>query len=643
MSQLQMQTKMSNTIRFLAADMVQRANSGHPGMPMGLADIMTVFSEYYRHNPKNSKWLNRDRVVFSGGHGSALIYSMLHLWGYDLSIDDLKNFRQLDSKTPGHPESTHTDGIEVTTGPLGQGVANAVGFSMASQHASHLLNSDEAKFIDHKVYCFCGDGDLEEGISYEACSMAGHNNCDNLVLIYDSNNITIEGDTDISISENIELRFTSQGWDVITIDGHNFNEITNAFESAQKQTKPLLIIAKTKIGRGAATMEGSHHTHGAPLGEEELKASKEKAGCSIDSFVVPEDVKVRFSSILEKGDLLEREWNKRVISAPLKEQNTMLERLQNPNINSIDYPTFSVGESFATRDTNHKILNAIAKALPNFIGGSADLAPSNKTNLDAFGDFPKGKNIHFGIREHSMAAITTAMAQYGLFMPFCATFFIFSDYLKPSARVAALMKAQLFYVFTHDSIGVGEDGGTHQPIEQLGTFRAIPDSYTFRPADGVENIEAWINALTLQAPSAFVLSRQKLPILNRDNMIGDMAKGAYLISPSENPTITLIATGSEVELALNTKALLEADGISTNVVSAPCYELLCEQENSYVNEIIDPDTKVIAIEAATALEWYKFADEIIAMNDFGASAPAGQLFQKYGFSAENIASKIKSL
>jgi transketolase len=634
---------MSNTIRFLAADMVQAANSGHPGMPMGLADIMTVFSDYYRHNPKNPKWLNRDRVVFSGGHGSALIYSMLHLWGYDLSLDDLKAFRQLDSKTPGHPESTHTAGIEVTTGPLGQGVANAVGFSMASQHASYLLNSDEAKFINHKVYCFCGDGDLEEGISYEACSMAGHNKCDNLVLIYDSNNITIEGNTDISISENIEMRFTSQGWDVIEIDGHDFTQITNAFDQAQTQTKPLLIIAKTKIGRGAATMEGSHHTHGAPLGVDELKASKEKAGCSTESFVIEADVKARFEAAVEKGDLFEREWNKLVISAPLKEQNTMLERLQNPDLGSIEYPTFNVGDMAATRDTNHKILNAIAKALPNFIGGSADLAPSNKTNLDSFEDFPKGKNIHFGIREHSMAAITTAIAQYGLFMPFCATFFIFSDYLKPSARVAALMRAQLFYVFTHDSIGVGEDGGTHQPVEQLGTFRAIPDSYTFRPADGVENVEAWINALALQAPSAFVLSRQKLPILNRDNMIGDMAKGAYLLSPSENAKITLLATGSEVALALDTKALLEEAGIKTNVVSAPCYELLCEQDSSYINEIIDPETTVIAIEAATALEWYKFADEIIAMKDFGASAPANQLFDKYGFNAQSIADKIKSL
>ncbi|MDQ1340275.1 MAG: transketolase [Campylobacterota bacterium] len=508
MSDIAMLEKMSNTIRFLSADMVQKANSGHPGMPMGMADVLTVFSSHFKHNPKNPKWLNRDRVVFSGGHGSALIYSMLFAWGYNISLDDLKEFRQLGSKTPGHPEVTHTDGIEVTTGPLGQGVANAVGFAMASKHASALLNSDTAKIIDHKVYCFCGDGDLEEGISYEACSLAGHLGLDNLVLIYDSNNITIEGDTSIALSEDIKKRFEAQKWEAIEINGHDFEAIDSAFIKAKSQTKPLLIIAKTAIGKGAATMEGSHETHGAPLGNDEIAKSKQKCGFNNEPFFIPEDALVRFRCAVEKGDLYEREWKKLISEAPLLEQNTALERILNPDLGSIKFPEFKVGESFATRDTNGMILNAIAKALPNFIGGSADLAPSNKTELKNMGDFPKGKNIHFGIREHSMAAITNGIAQYGLFMPFCATFFIFSDYLKPAARVAALMKAKLFYIFTHDSIGVGEDGATHQPIEQLSTFRALPNFYTFRPADGIENVENWKIALSLQAPSAFVLSRQ---------------------------------------------------------------------------------------------------------------------------------------
>lgn len=627
--------KMSDTIRFLAADMVQKANSGHPGMPMGMADILTVFSNHYRHNPKNPKWLNRDRVVFSGGHGSALIYSMLHLWGYDVSMDDLKSFRQLGSKTPGHPESSHTDGIEVTTGPLGQGVANAVGFSMASQYAKHTVGDA----IDHKVYCFCGDGDLEEGISYEACSVAGHLNLDNLVLIYDSNNITIEGDTSISISEDIQKRFEAQNWDVMTIDGHNFDEIDAAFVKAQSQTKPLLIIAKTKIGKGAATMEGSHHTHGAPLGEDELAKSKQAADFAPDvSFYVSDDVLLRFRTAIDKGDLLEKEWNQKAESC-----GDIIKTLENPDFNAIKFPEFKAGESFATRDTNGKILNAISEALPGFFGGSADLGPSNKTELKASGDFPKGKNVHFGIREHSMAAMTNGMAQYGPFLPFCATFFIFSDYLKPAARVAALMKAKLFYVFTHDSIGVGEDGATHQPIEQLSTFRAMPNFYTFRPADGIENVENWKTALNLQAPSAFVCSRQKLPVLDRSKARGSVSKGGYLISESDEATITLIATGSEVEIALKAKDMLEAEGKHVNVASVPCFDLFVEQDADYIDGIINPSHIKVAVEAASGIEWYRFADAVIGMNSFGESAPAGELYKHFGITAEAVVETVNAL
>lgn len=633
--------RMSDTIRFLAVDMVQQANSGHPGMPMGLADILAVFNSYYRHNPKNSKWLGRDRVVFSGGHGSALVYSLLHLWGYDLSLEDLKNFRQFGSKTPGHPEYGHTDGVEITTGPLGQGVANAVGFSMASKYAGHLLNSETAKFIDHKVYCFCGDGDLQEGISYEACSVAGHQKLDNLVLIYDSNDITIDGKTDITFTENIEQRFKSQNWEVATIDGHNYEEIDGAFSKAQSADKPFLIIARTQIGKGAATMEGSHKTHGAPLGDEEIKASKEKAGWNLEPFTIPADALERFRVAVEKGDLYEREWKKLITEAPLKEQNTLLERLQNPDFDAIEYPKFDKAD--ATRNTNSEILQAIAKGLPGFIGGSADLASSNKTELKDLGEFPKGRNIRFGIREHSMAAITNAIANYGLFFPFNSTFYVFSDYSKPAARVAALMGAKNFFIWTHDSIGVGEDGATHQPIEQLSTFRAMPNFYSFRPADGNENVECWKTALKLNAPSAFVLTRQKTTLLDTSKAEGNVSRGGYLLEKVKNPHITMIASGSEVGLILEAKKILEKDGVGVNIVSVPCFDLFNEQDNDYIYSVIDPKTEVMAVEMASGMEWHKFADVVCGMSTFGESAPAGQLLEKFGFTPEVIADVAKSL
>ena len=421
-----MQQKMADTIRFLAADMVQAANSGHPGAPMGLADIAVVLSEKLSHNPKNPSWLNRDRLVFSGGHGTGLIYSLYYLWGYGLELNDLKNFRQLDSKTPGHPEYGHTEGIEITTGPLGQGIANAVGFSMASKYVGAQTNSETAKVIDHHVYCLCGDGDLEEGISYEACSIAGHNKLDNLILIYDSNKITIEGSTDLSISENMHKRFDSQGWDVQEIDGHNFAEIDAAIERAKSSDKPSLIIANTLIAKGAGELEGSHHAHGAPLGDEVIAKAKTAAGFDPEKkFFVDEDVMARFRCAIEAGDLAEREWNHRLKELPLMEQNEALDALQNPDFSRIQWPTFDKAE--ATRGTNGKVLNAVAKAIPGFIGGSADLSPSNKTNMNDMGVYPKGKNIYFGIREHAMASICNAMALYGPIIPFSATFFVFSD------------------------------------------------------------------------------------------------------------------------------------------------------------------------------------------------------------------------
>jgi len=642
--QNKMRRKMADTIRFLAADMVQQANSGHPGAPMGLADIAVVLGEHLSHNPKNPKWLNRDRLVFSGGHGTGLIYSLLHLWGYDVSLEDLKNFRQLDSKTPGHPEYGHTDGIEITTGPLGQGIANAVGFAMAEAYTKNQVNSDTCDLIDHKVYCLCGDGDLQEGISYEACALAGHLELKDLILIYDSNEITIEGDTSIAWSEDVAKRFEAQNWQVLKINGHCYDEIDKALAEAKDASKPTVIIANTIIGKGAEGLEGSHTTHGAPLGEEVIKASKAKAGFDPEArFAIPEDALIRFRCALEQGELAEKEWIHRQKEAPLIEQNHALERLQNPDFSAIDYPDFSGADGFATRDANGQILNAIAKTLPGFIGGSADLAPSNKTTLKEMGDFPKGKNIHFGIREHAMAAITNAMALYGTVIPFNATFFVFSDYQKPSARIAALTGIRNFFVWTHDSIGVGEDGPTHEPIEQLSQFRALPNFYVWRPADATENVEAWKTALQMQAPSAFVLSRQKLKTLKPERDFGEVSRGAYIVKKRDNATLTIMASGSELMPSLQAGCFLEQMGIPANIVSVPCLDLFNEQDADYRKAVIDPSTKVLAVEAATATEYYRYADEVLGMESFGASAPAGELFKKFGFTIKGIKQRACAL
>ncbi len=631
----QLLQKQADTIRFLAADMVQKANSGHPGAPMGMADIATVLSAHLNLNPANDKWLNRDRLVFSGGHATGLVYSLLHLWGFDVSLSDMKNFRQSNSKTPGHPEYGHTHGVEITTGPLGQGIANAVGFAMAGKYAQNILGKD---VITHNVFCLCGDGDLQEGISYEACATAGHLGLDNLIVIYDSNSITIEGDTSIAWSENVKKRFQAINFEVLEVDGHNFDQIDKAIVAAKACDKPVLIIATTSIGKGAATLEGSHHTHGAPLGEDEIKASKQKAGFDPEeTFVVPYDIKGAFDKLI-KGVEAENAW----LSTLSDETKAKIEQLQNPDFDSIVYPEFEVGTKVATRDSNHKILNAIAQAIPGFLGGSADLAPSNKTELKGMGDFPKGRNIHFGIKEHAMAAMTNAMNLYGLFKVFSATFFVFSDYLKPSARIAALAGISQHFVWTHDSIGVGEDGPTHQPIEHLSQFRALPNFYTFRPADASENIESWRIALKMSAPTAFVCSRQGLEVLKDERAFGTVANGGYLLKKRDDATVTLMASGSEVMLALQTACELAKDGINANIVSVPCFDLLLEQDKEYINTIIEPNTKVFAIEAARGLEYYKFADVVYGMDTFGASGPADELFKEFGFTVESLVERIKS-
>ncbi|MCF6173393.1 MAG: transketolase, partial [Campylobacteraceae bacterium] len=551
-----------------------------------------------------------------------------------------------ESKTPGHPEYGEVPGVEITTGPLGQGIANSVGFAMAGKIAQKKLNSATAKIIDHKVYALCGDGDLEEGISYEACALAGHLCLDNLVMFYDCNHITIEGDTSLAWSEDVKMRFEAQGWQVSRIDGHNYEEINEVLLNAKEQTKPYLIIADTIIAKGAIGLEGTSAAHGAPLGVEVIRESKLNAGFNPDKeFYISEDVKARFECAVEKGDLAEREWKKLLNEVPYVEQNEALKVLLNPDFSKIAWPKFEDDSMVATRDSNGQILNAIARAIPGFIGGSADLAPSNKSLLKDMGFFPAGRNIHFGIREHSMAAMTNAMALYGLFIPFSATFFIFSDYLKPAARLSALMKIQNFFVWTHDSIGVGEDGPTHQPIEQLSQFRAMPNFYTFRPADASENVECWKKALSMKnSPSAFVLSRQKLQTLKAGKIeFGEVANGGYLIKKRENATLSIIASGSELMPALKASCHLELAGINANVVSVPCFDLFVEQKRSYINSVIDPNTKVLAVEASSGVEWYRFADDVLCMNSFGASAPAGQLFKKFGFTIKGIKQRAMAL
>ncbi|GAA8163288.1 transketolase [Helicobacter pylori] len=625
---------MANTLRFLCADMIDKANSGHPGVCLGLADVMVVLSLHLNINPINPKWLNRDRLVFSGGHASALAYSLLHLWGFDLSLDDLKRFRQLHSKTPGHPELHHTEGIEITTGPLGQGFANAVGFSMASQYAQNLLDKEA---VSHKVYCLCGDGDLQEGISYESASLAGHLRLDNLIVIYDSNQISIEGAINISFSEQVKTRFLAQNWEVLECDGHDYQAINDALEEAKKSPKPTLLIAHTIIGKGAIGLEGSEKTHGSPLSKEVLKQSKENAQINPnESFIISPKNKMHFEEVKVRGVSLEALWEKS-LSPKTKEK---IHALKNFDFNAIHYPAFKKGESLATRVSNGMILNAIAKECEGFLGGSADLAPSNNTHLKHSGDFPLGQNLHFGIREHAMGAITNALAAYGLFMPFCATFFVFSDYLMPSMRLSALMKLKALFIFTHDSIGVGEDGATHQPIEQLSHLRALPHFYAFRPSDAFENKACMQVALSLNAPSALILSRQNLPVLDEVSK-EQVLKGAYVKHHSKDPIITLVASGSEVSLALESAKILERENIPTQVASAPCFDLLIEQDESYFKELFKG--KVLVIEASRAIEWYRFADKIIGMDSFGSSAKGDKLFEKFGFSVENVIAQAKRL
>ncbi|BCZ17993.1 Transketolase TktA [Helicobacter sp. NHP19-003] len=626
--------KMATSLRFLCADMVQEANSGHPGVAMGLADVAVVLSHHVRLNPTNPKWLGRDRLVFSGGHASALVYALLHLWGFNVSLEDLKAFRQLHSLTPGHPEYKHTAGIEVTTGPLGQGFANAVGFAIAGKMAQDMLGNA----FSHKVYCLCGDGDLQEGISYESASLAGHLGLADLIVIYDSNAITIEGDTNLAFSENVRLRFEAQGWAVLECKGHDFLDIDQALNQAQVSGKPTLIIAHTTIGKGASELEGSAKTHGAPLGAEVLKRAKEAAKWAHPPFYIPEEIKLHFS--LQRGEAEEKLWTQ-ALSQKTKEQ---IAHLQAKDFSKVAYPVFELGQKCATRASNGAILNAIAQSYLGFVGGSADLAPSNNTRLKERGDFLKGvcgRNLHFGIREHAMGAICNGISNYGLFVPFCATFFVFSDYLAPALRLSALMQNQVYYVFTHDSIGVGEDGATHQPIEHLSHLRAVPHFEVYRPMDAHENVLCWQVALKRGKSAAFVLSRQDLEVASCARLEQVQRGGYVLYKSTKEVQISLLSSGSEVVPCLKAASLLEEENIGVQVVSVPCFDLLLQQEQEYLNTLLVG--VVLAVEASRGLEWFKFADEVLGMQSFGKSGKGADLFTYFGFSPENIASRARAL
>jgi transketolase len=652
-----------NTIRFLAVDAVEKANSGHPGMPMGMAAAAyTLWTEFLKHNPKNPKWPNRDRFVLSNGHGSMLLYALLHLTGYDLSLEELKNFRQWHSKTPGHPEYGDAPGIETTTGPLGQGIATAVGMAMAQRYLNQLFTPNDVPLLDHFIYTFVGDGCLMEGISSEAASLAGHLGLGSLIAVYDNNHITIEGKTDLAFSEDVLKRFETYGWHTIEIkDGNDRAAFANAVIQAQKETKrPSLISIRTHIGFGSPNKADSHDAHGAALGAEEVKLTKQNLGWPLEpSFYVPEEVKSMFNVSLEKGKKWESEWQNRFDNWAQKNPDLAktwkrLESGQLPNGWEEKLPKFDVEEKIATRAASGKVINALAPILPELVGGSADLAPSNNTlvkGAESFSKTKSGRNIHFGVREHAMAAALNGMALSQMLIPYGGTFFTFTDYMKGGMRISALSKLRVIYVLTHDSIGLGEDGPTHQPIEHLAHFRAMPNCVVIRPGDANETVSAWKYALNSKGkPILLVLSRQNLPVLLKSKypLAGSVEKGAYILSEgSTKPRLILIATGSEVSLALAAQAKLENEKIPTRVVSMPSWEIFSEQPDSYREEVLPKNIKArVSIEALSGFGWEKWVGLeglVIGINSFGASAPAPILFEKFGFTTDNIVQKSKQL
>lgn len=652
--------KSVNAIRVLSADAIQKANSGHPGLPLGSAAMAyELWAKHMKHNPADPNWANRDRFILSGGHGSALLYSLLHLFGYGLTIDDMKNFRQLGSKTPGHPEYGHTIGVEATTGPLGAGMAMAVGMAMAENHLAATFNKEGYPVVDHYTFVLGGDGCMMEGISYEAFSLAGSLGLGKLIVLYDSNNISIEGDTNIAFRENVQERFQAFGFQTLLVkDGNDLEEISKAIEEAKADTtRPTMIEVKTRIGFGCPAKEGKASAHGEPLGVENVAALRKNLGWDIEeSFVIPQDVYDNCKAIAEANAKEEDAWNAMFVEyaqkyPEMKELwDTYHDKKQAEKLMDNEEFWKVPEKAEATRSLSGKLINIMKQELPNMFGGAADLAPSTKTYMADMGDYskenPTGNNIHFGIRELAMAAIGNGIALHGGLRPFVSTFFVFSDYVKPMARLSALMGVPLTYVLTHDSIGVGEDGPTHEPIEQLAMFRAMPNFTVYRPADATETAAAWYYAATSEkTPTALVLSRQNLPQLEGSSK--EALKGGYVVAKEtkETPDAIIVASGSEVQLGIEAKKLLAEEGVDVRVVSMPSMDVFEQQTQEYKEEILPKKVRArVAVEALSGFGWDKYTGldgEIVSMKSFGASAPGNLLFEHFGITTEAVVAAVK--
>lgn len=662
-NKIDLDTLCINTIRTLSVDAVEKATCGHPGMPMGTAPLAyLLWTRYLRHNPKNPLWPNRDRFVLSAGHGSMLLYSLLHLTGYDLTLDDLKAFRQLESKTPGHPEFGLTPGVETTTGPLGQGFGNGVGMAMAEKYLATFFNREEFKLFDHKIYGIVSDGDLMEGIHNEAASIAGHLKLDNLIYFYDDNGITIDGATDLTFSDNVPKRFEAYGWHVVKADGNDLASIENALEDCLENSngKPSLISTKTNIGFGSPNRQDTAGIHGAALGEEELRLTKEKLGFDPDRhFEIPEKALEVFRKTIPRGEQMEREWKEGLAKYKEKYPELYEEyKAFQDGLVSINWkkalPDFSPDEGkMATRKASGLVLERLVEESPFVVGGSADLTPSNNTLVKTFKDFSpanySGRYIRFGIREHAMGAIMNGMALSGL-QPYGGTFLVFSDYMRPTIRLAALMKLPVIYVFTHDSIGLGEDGPSHQPVEHIASLRAIPNLNVIRPADANETAHAWHMALDRkEGPTALILTRQGLPVFGRKDEApaSGITKGGYVMAGGDDDELILIATGSEVQLALGAREQLLKEGIQARVVNMGCLEVFDAQPESYRSSVLPPEiTKRISIEAGVSLGWQKYTGlggANISLERFGVSAPGDEAMKALGFTVERVVEACKKL
>jgi len=665
MSMENMQTNAINTLRFLSADAVQKAKSGHPGLPMGAAAMAyTIWTQQLRHNPKNPHWANRDRFVLSGGHGSMLLYSLLYLTGYDLPLDEIKRFRQWDSLTPGHPEYGHTPGVEVTTGPLGQGFANGVGFAITERHMAALFNRPGFEIIDHYTYAIVTDGDLSEGVASEAASLAGHLKLGKLIYLYDDNRITIDGSTDIAFTEDRGARFEAYGWHVQKIaNGNDVEAINIAIENAKNDPRPSLIMCRTIIGYGAPHLQGTSKVHGEPLGDSELDAAKDNLGWPKEPrFYVPDDVLSYFRKALDQGLASETAWKSQLNEYEIEYPDLAAEltrRLTGKlpddwDIALTEFPKDTKG--MATRAASGKVLNALAKTIPELVGGSADLAPSNKTWIEgevAFqSESPQGRNFHFGVREHAMGATVNGMAAHGGVIPYGATFLVFSDYMRGALRLSALSKYGAIWVFTHDSIGVGEDGPTHQPVEHVTSLRLIPNLVTIRPGDANETAQAWKIAIERRnSPTALVLSRQSTPTLDRTKYAsaGNVRKGAYVLADlgMKEPEIILMASGTELNLIVSAGEQLADEGIGVRLVSMPSWELFQAEGQLYIDDVLPPSIKLrIAVEAGVTLGWERWVGSqgfILGVDRFGASAPASKIYSEYGLTVENVIIHAKRL